>query len=213
MGVPAFAGRYSSSDSEWQVVMRAVYANASERTSYFKRLDNIYGAGNWRIVWAVENGKVVNRDGLFGAYERSFLAYLEKNPDLVKLIKKRVGGTEARPFLNPGSYRGESAHREMQDAALASAISSIAFMVGLEDIKRIRRDHTLADLAGAISTAKVPFYDRSMILSPEAAGDWEMGSIESFYHSNMLLEVKNKRMREIRLDISNQSSGRILRVV
>ena len=212
MGVPTFAGRYSSIDGEWQVVTRAVYANAAERMDYFKRLNGIYDAGNWRIVWAVEKGRLVGHGELFGAYERSFLEHLERNPDIVKLIKK-VGRTSCMLLRGSGVYRDESTHREMQDAALAGAISLIGFSIGLADIERIRRDHSLAGLAGALSPAKVPFYDNSIILAPEAPGSWDRGSLESFYRSNMLLEVKRKRMMEIRLGAINQSGYRILRIV
>ncbi len=211
--VPAFARRYSSINGEWQVVTRAVYADAAERMDYFKRLDSIYGAGNWRIVWAVEKDGLVGHNELFGAYERSFLEHLERNPDIVELLKKKVGRTSRMLLCGSGVYHDESTHREMQDAALASAISSIGFSIGLADIERIRRDHSLAGLAGALSPAKVPFYDSSIILAPEAPGSWDRGSLESFYRSNMLLEVKRKRMMEIRLGAINQSGYRILRIV
>ncbi|HOX30064.1 MAG TPA: hypothetical protein P5080_01355 [Candidatus Paceibacterota bacterium] len=177
----------------WITIATPGYLGA-ERDVRYKEWDEIYGEGNWRLVWVV-NKTLVDFLGACALYEDAYYHFLKKNSAIVKKLVY-----DARDIYDDAPSNVESRfdynHQEtgrthIQDIAIRRCMVRMGLWFMGNDLIQIRSSGKDEQVLGNIlSPGNVPFHMPYLISEFELSGWWKPKSVESFYQSNRLFQIR-----------------------
>lgn len=177
----------------WITVATPGYLDANRDVRY-KEWNDIYGEGNWRLVWMV-NGFVVDFLGACALYEDGYYHFLKKNSAIVKrliysahdIYDDDPSNVESRFDYN----HQETERTHIQDIAIRRCMIRMGLWFMGENLIQIRStgkdEHSLGKM---LSPGEVPFHRPDFITEFELKGWWKPKSVESFYQSNRLFQIR-----------------------
>jgi hypothetical protein len=171
----------------WQTLGRPHYFGR-HRHHWRRTYDQRYGPDGWRIL------QRVGPDLLPAAEAAPFLAaayaaYLAERPDLLAWLCATAADVyeNSRSNLRSGrDYTVQERHVEhVHDVALRNAVAHLG---------REFRGETLLHVGGRergpLNPGFVPFHRPELIVQPPAVHWWEAGSVECFWQSGRVLQVR-----------------------
>lgn len=176
----------------WETVGRPGYLG-SRRDTVHAEWDARFGGGNWRLAWDVA-GHPFTRVQMTMLYEDAYLAHLAAHPALLdRLCAEARDVFDDAPSNVASGFdysRQETAQTHVQDIAIRRVVSRLGRVFTGPDLIQIRDADGDHPLSVALSPGRVPFHRPDLLLRPELTGWWSPGSVESFYQSNKLLQVR-----------------------
>jgi hypothetical protein len=162
-----------------------------DRDLKFSGYDSEYGQGNWRIMWDWV-GRQIPFIIACQIYEDGYYADSFVRQDLYRNLTKAARDVydhdpeDVKSGLDYAIQNSPSTH--LQDISLRRVILRRGWGFTGNDLVQIRSH---ADYwGGQLSPGKVPFHKPEYILKPHFAGWWDHDSIEDFWQSNKILQIK-----------------------
>lgn len=174
----------------WKTVGRPGFFGKDKDKKHAK-LDVDYGKGNWRIAWKW-NKSIITRDLAYQLYEDGYYADSFNRKDVwEELVKtaKDVWDLEKKDIESKLDYhiqKGIATH--LQDIAVRRVVQRRGMKFQGNELVRIRKhDEYWGNL---FSPGRIPFHLSDLIESPHLESWWDYNSIEDFYQSNKILQIK-----------------------
>lgn len=180
-------------EDEWKTLEERPGYFGKKMDETFKQYDSQYGKSSWRIAWKWGN-MVINYPMACQLYEDSYYADSFKREDLwKKLVKeaKEVYDTEVSNINSGFDYmkqEGKATH--IQDISIRLVVFRRGWKFEGEELIQIRNHDNY--WGSNLSPGKVKFHLPEMIVVPHLEGWWNNDSIEDFYQSNKILQIKAK---------------------
>lgn len=178
--------------SQWRTVGRPGYLG-KRRDATFAKWDLKYGKGNWRLVWKVGR-MILGTLGVCTLYEDAYFAFLNNHPEIVEQLVSEASNVydDEQSNVNSGlDYtKQETARTHIQDIAIRRCLVRLGLWFKGSDLMRIRQEKGTHLLSITLSPGNVPFHHPEWITQPELTGWWKSGSVEAFYQSNRVMQVK-----------------------
>ena len=178
--------------SEWQTVDRPGYFGR-HRDERYLAYDAEYGAANWRLAW-VAGDATGGVELAVMLYEDAYLDFLQHNPLVVEELVSEASDVYDDAPSNVASgldYRAQETSRtHLQDIAIRRCLVRLGRRFEGSQLIRIRDRDGEHPLSLTLSPGRVPFHRHDLIIRPELEGWWQRGSVEAFYQSNKLLQVR-----------------------
>lgn len=182
--------------SEWEIIERPGYSGKKKAEKH-AAWDAEYGEGNWRIAWQW-NSEIVLADFAYQLYEDAYYLDSIRRMDIWRGlidIARDVYDLEERDIESRLDYsiqQGAATH--LQDIAIRRVVKRRGGKFYGTELIQIRGHN---DYWGKLlGPGKVLFHFPEMIVVPHLKGWWDPNSIEDFYQSNKVLQVKVKEDRE-----------------
>jgi hypothetical protein len=188
---------------EWETIDRPGYfgKHREERTREYNAR---YGEGNWRIAWEVGEVVVdklgayvlyvvVDKLGAYALYEDAYFEFFRANPEVLQELVLAASDVydDAQSNVHSGlDYTiQETGQTHLQDVSIRRCLVRLGLRFKGRELIQIRStsEHRLGKL---LTPGRVPFHRLDLIKQPELEGWWDRGSIESFYQSNKVLQIK-----------------------
>lgn len=180
---------------EWVTVERPGYLG-SHRDEKHSEWNAKYGKGNWRLAWKV-GGDTVDFLGACALYEDAYCEFLKDNPHiLARLITEasEVYDDEVSNVKSGFDYlKQETSRTHIQDIAIRRSLVRLGVWFRGEELIRIRQEKGTHPLSITLSPGRVPFHKPNLIEEPEIIKWWHSKTVESFYQSNRVLQIKAAR--------------------
>jgi hypothetical protein len=174
----------------WETIERPGYFG-KKRDEIFKQYDGKYGACNWKIMWNW-NDKIIPQNIACLIYEDAYFADSFKREDLWKelitaakdVYDHQESGIESG--LDYSVQKGNATH--LQDISIRRVILRRGWKFSGDKLVQIRSH---SEYWGKnLSPGRVQFHMPELICSPHLEHWWDLNSIEDFYQSNKVLQVK-----------------------
>lgn len=177
---------------EWVTVERPGYFG-KRREAKHREFDQRFGVGNWRIAWEWQ-GEYLEFAQAVLVYEEAYFRFMEASPGLVNELVREASDVYDDATTNVGSgldyLAQETSRTHIQDIAIRRCIRRLGRRFEGSRLLRIRDDRGEHPLSLQLSPGRVPFHRPEFIQRPELRGWWQRGSVEAFYQSNKVLQVK-----------------------
>lgn len=180
---------------KWITIERPGYLgqHREEKFKEWKEWDEKYGKGNWRLVWKV--GKIyVDFLGVCALYEDAYYQFLRRRSDILKWLLKEASNVYDDEESNVESgfdyTKQETCRTHIQDIAIRRAILRMGLWFKGKKLIRIRQEKGTHLLSVILSPGRVPFHKPKLIEQPELTGWWHRQTVESFYQTNRVLQIK-----------------------
>ncbi len=185
------AATHAAADT-WVTVERPA-PFGKDRDRRVREYDEKYGPGNWRLVWEVA-GNAVGRDGIVMLYEDAYCRFLEQHADVLEqLLREASDVYDDAPSNVASGYdydKQETVRTHLQDISIRRCVLRLGRRFAGSQLIQIRDVQGTHPLSITLSPGQVPFHMPALFRQPEATGWWKPGSVESFYQSNRVLQVK-----------------------
>ena len=166
------------------------------RDEKYAEWDSRYGKGNWRLAWKV-GFQYVDFLQMCKHYEESYYKFLKEYEavlnDLVATVSDIYDDSPTNVNSGLNYTKQETDRTHVQDIAIRNAVRRLGKVFKGMELIQIRSKEGHGVMSTTLSHGVVPFYNPEMIIRPELHGWWEKGSVESFYQSNKMLQVKHRR--------------------
>lgn len=177
----------------WKTVGRRPGFLGTRRNLQYDEWNRKHGFGNWRLVWEV-NGNVYDWLGACVLYEDAYFEFMKGHPEIVdRLVREAREVYDDEPTnVNSGlDYtKQETIRTHIQDITIRRCLVRLGkWFRGTEPI-RIRHSKGDHPLSMILSPGCVPFHRPEWIWKPELTGWWNPGTVEAFYQSNKVLQVR-----------------------
>ncbi|KPJ56799.1 hypothetical protein AMJ49_03960 [Parcubacteria bacterium DG_74_2] len=165
------------------------------RDKRFQEFNEIYGKGNWRLVWYI-GPLVVDYVCACALYEDAYYKFFNNNPAILNELVKIASNVYDDNISNINSgfdyTKQETIRTHIQDIAIRRVFLRMGIWFEGDDLIQIRSTGAHF-LSAFLSPGRVPFHRPDLILKPELKGWWNMESVESFYQSNRFLQLKAQK--------------------
>ena len=185
------------------------------RDEQFWEWDKKFGKRNWRLVHPF-GGVVLDYLGTCAVYEDAYLEFLKNNPDILQQLTSEASDVydDAKSNVRSGfNYlKQETKRTHIQDIAIRRSVARMGTWFSGKQLIQIRDKRGSHPLSLILSPGQVPFHRPELInRCPELTGWWKLGSVESFYQSNRLLQVKNifQPGNKVRFILERIEAGRL----
>jgi hypothetical protein len=178
---------------DWVTVGRPGFSGKN-RDKKHSAWDQEYGQGNWRTAWKW-NGTIVTRDFAYQLYEDgyysdsdSIVARIEAWKELLH-ESRDVYDIEERDVESGLDYlvqKGTATH--LQDISVRRVVQRRGWKFEGDKLIQIRKHDTY--FGDRFSPGRVRFHMPEFIENPRIESWWDHNSIEDFYQSNKVLQVK-----------------------
>ena len=178
-------------EENWETIRRPAQFG-KKRDAIFKLFDDRYGKGNWRLVWQIGEA-TVDFLGACAVYEDAYFYFFERNPGmLAKLIDVACDvydDAETNVQSRFDYLKQETSSTHLQDIAIRRSLIRMGLWFRGKELIQVRMK-SQHPRGAVLSPGVVTFHRPDWIRQPELTGWWQPGSIEAFYQSNKLLQVK-----------------------
>ena len=178
--------------NEWQTVERPGPFGAM-RDQRYAEYDIRFGSHNWRIAWQ-SGAETLEWDQMARLYEDAYFAFLGGRPELVDRLAQFANVYEdAESNIDSGTEynRQESSRNHITDIVVRRCLTRLGRR--FEGTRLLQLATSSRDpLASELSPGRIPFHRAELITGPELTGWWKTGSVESFYQSNKVLQIKRR---------------------
>lgn len=177
----------------WRIVERPGYFG-KKRDQIQAGYDERYGKDNWRIAWQI-GALVVERSAALMLYEDGYYHHLQSNPELLEelLVCASDVYDDAPSNVQAGfSYEHqETAVNHLHDVAIRRAVLRLGRWFKGSELVQIRHTLSTHPLSVPLSPGQVPFHQPELIVQPALERWWwQSNSVECFYQSNKILQVR-----------------------
>jgi len=175
---------------EWETIARPGYFG-SKRDEKIEGFNAEYGAGNWRIAWEF-NGKTIDFPLACQVYEMGYYHDSFNREKLWWDLSQAASEVYDHTPSNIDSgldymiQEGEATH--LQDIAIRRVMWLRGWKFEGSEPVQIRSHSD--PWGAALSPGRVPFHMYRMIKSPRIGGWWDKDSVEDFYQSNKVLQIR-----------------------
>ena len=176
----------------WETIERPGYSG-KKRDEKYAGWDGKYGRDNWRIAW-LWNGGAVEREFSYHLYETSYGFDSFKREDLWKELLKEacdvydMSQKDTESGLDYFIQQDIATH--LQDIAIRRVVATRGWRFEGSKLVQIRsHDERWGKL---LSPGKVHFHLPELIVSPHLKGWWDCDSVEDFYQSNKVLQLRKQ---------------------
>jgi len=179
----------------WVTLGRPGYFG-KKRDEIHEQYNQTHGKDNWRIMWRWgKEGQIIlpfTQACMF--YEDAYFIDSFKRETLwleLKVKAKEVYDYDQTDMASGLDYliqKGPATH--VQDIAIRNIFFRRGWAFEGQDILQIRRHETY--WGSRLSPGKVPFHIPNMIVQPHLEKWWDYNSVEDFYQSNKIIQVKEK---------------------
>lgn len=177
---------------EWKNVGSPGYLG-KRRDEWFAKWSEQYGGGNWRLVWLI-NDNAFDFLGVCALYEDAYFSFFQANPKIVEqliTVAANIYDDETSNISSALDYtRQETKRTHIQDIAIRRCIVRLGLKFLGDEFIRIRQEQGNHPLSMILSPGNVPFHKPEWILQPELTGWWKEHSVEAFYQTNRVLQIK-----------------------
>ncbi|MFC1754327.1 hypothetical protein ACFL96_13205 [Thermoproteota archaeon] len=176
----------------WKTIDRPGYTG-KKKAKRLAGFDKEYGEGNWRLAWEWNN-QVISEEFTWQLYEDGYYSDSFEREDLwQKLVHtaREVYDLEPRDIESGLDYhiqQGIATH--LQDIAIRKVVQRRGWVFEGDELVRIRHHDNY--WGRNLGPGKVPFHIPELILVPHLESWWDPDSIEDFYQSNKILQIKEK---------------------
>lgn len=153
--------------------------------------DKKYGESNWRVVWKW-NGGIIDKEFAYQLYEDGYYAdSFNRESVWRELLKtaREVYDLEEKDVESGLDYfiqQGSMTH--LQDISVRRVVQRRGWKFEGDKLIRIRKHK---DYWGNLfSPGRIPFHLPDLIEEPHLEAWWDNNSIEDFYQSGKILQVK-----------------------
>lgn len=173
----------------WKTIRRPGYIG-KKRAEMQSLWDQQYGAGNWRIAYVWGN-EVISRELAIQLYEDAYYEFFKVNREMLNFILSIASDVydTAPTNIKAGlSYdQQETPSNHIHDVAIRRVVLRLGEKFRGDRLLHVR---WVKSEGYAINPGAVPFHLPNMIVNPRIIGWWHLGTIEDFYQSNKILQVK-----------------------
>jgi len=176
----------------WKTIERPGFFGKN-RDGAFNQYNEKYGEGNWRLRWTWK-GKDISYKSACLVYEASYYKDSFTREDLWKELISKAKDVYDHQESNVNSgldyllQEGGSTH--IQDIAIRRVVLHRGWNFEGDELIQIRSHKTY--WGNNLSPGKVPFHLPELIISPHLESWWDKNSVEDYYQSNKVLEIKEK---------------------
>lgn len=177
-------------NSDWITKNRPGFFG-KRRDALFQEYTSRYGEGNWRIMWQWGD-EIVPFEEACLIYEQ---AYYEDSIERENLWRKLTSEASEVYDHHPSNIHSgfdyskqEEGATHLQDIAIRKVISRRGWTFEGENHIQIRGHGSF--WGKSLNPGKVIFHKPDLIIYPHLDGWWNYNSIEDFYQSNKVLQVK-----------------------
>lgn len=174
---------------EWKTVLRPGYFG-KKREEKHKAFDDEFGEGNWRIVW-LWNGGIIFSDFAYSIYEDGYYHDSFNRPEVWKELINAASEIydHVESDVESGfDYRiQKSSATHLQDIAIRRVIFRRGWKFQGRELVQIRG---FGYWGKKLSPGRVPFHIPDMIFRPHFRGWWDDNTVEDFYQSNKVVQVR-----------------------
>lgn len=178
--------------TQWETLERPGYFGA-RRDAIHDDLDARYGADGWRLAWIVD-GHAFTREQMTMFYEDSYFAFLSGETEILEqLLREAYDVYDDQPsnVLSGFDYTAQETDRtHVQDIAIRRVVSRLGRVFSGDQLIRIRDKDGSHPLSMTLSPGHVPFHRPDLLITPEITGWWEPLSVEAFYQSNKVIQIR-----------------------
>jgi len=175
---------------EWENLERPGFFG-NKRDEIYRKYNEKYGLNNWRIMWQWGT-LIVPNTFAYSIYEDAYYWDSHKREKLWKeliSVAKDVYDNNISNINSSLDYlvqECESTH--LQDIAIRRVVGRKGWKFKGNELVQIR-SHS-AYFGEKLSPGKVPFHLPKLIVNPRLESWWDKDSIEDFYQSNKILQIK-----------------------
>ncbi len=175
---------------EWTTISRIGYAgNLKNRINAF-----IPFGDDWRKAHKFGEASL-GRDKALAHYEEAYYQYFKADRDILTWLTDTASdvydNSQSNVLANKDYSLQETKATHLQDIAIRKAVSRLGVSFkGKQNMKVRGKDSP----GYRLNPGNVPFHLPDMILKPARKGWWKPGSIEDFWQSNKVLEVKKEAL-------------------
>ncbi|KKQ35965.1 MAG: hypothetical protein US50_C0002G0025 [Candidatus Nomurabacteria bacterium GW2011_GWB1_37_5] len=179
----------------WKTIEWPGYLGKHRDTKY-KRWNNQYGQGNWRLAWKI--GPIyVGFSEACALYEDAYFEFLKKEQVILKQLVAVASNVYDDSLTNVDSgfdySKQETGRTHVQDIAIRRSLLRLGIWFEGKNLIQIRDSLGIHTLSMQLSPGRVPFHKLDLIIKPEIEPKWwKLGSVESFYQSNKFLQILEK---------------------
>jgi nicotinate (nicotinamide) nucleotide adenylyltransferase len=173
----------------WQTGPRPGYAGGQAALKQAE-LTRRYGPGNWRLGYQWHDA-MITREQALEKYAEAYFVHLDKHPEVVEWLVKT-----AKEVYDTAPSNVDAGTDFLVQEGPATHLQDIAVRQALERLGRKFEGGKLVQIRGKstpgyrLNPGIVLFHEPDAILQPELDGWWQEGTIESFWQSNKVLQVR-----------------------
>lgn len=183
---------------EWATVVPRIGALPRDRDQRFEEYVRRYGRENCRLAW-ITGRSIAGFSGLCILFEDAYFNFLKDSPVICTELINQASEICSEPPPHIAWDLEYSNHMREVDL-LVVALRRVLIRLGLwfqgeEKVKITLGEGGHPFLSVVLSPGKVPFHRPDLIQKPEILGrEWGRGTVESFFWSNQVLQVKFKSL-------------------
>lgn len=178
---------------EWLMTVERPGFLGKRRDEKYRQWDEKYGKGNWRLAWKVGE-MFVDFLGVCALYEDAYFAFLREHYNVRRMLMAEASDVYDNELSNVESgldyTKQETSRTHIQDIAIRRSLIRMGLWFRGRELIRIRQDKGMHFLSVILSPGRVSFHRPEFIEVPELKGWWHPKTVESFYQSNKVLQVK-----------------------
>jgi len=194
---------------EWVTVSRPSYFG-KKRNEIEIGYDEKYGKGNWQIAYAINKRNAiwetksdqttVGFDTAIKLYEDAYYEYLKSNTyitdELVNTAEDVYDNAESNVFSGYDYHKQETSSNHYQDISIRSCIFRLGLRFKGKDLIQIR-GKSKSKIGESLNPGHIPFHLPKYVITPVMEGWWDKGSVEEFWQSAKVLQVKKEEEETI----------------
>lgn len=181
-----------NSGAAWLTIGRPGYAGMGGKDRAAK-LDEHFGPGNWRAMhlW---NGRELSRPEALELYEEGYFRFFHANTEVLDWLCATANEVYDIEPSNIGSgedyFKQDSSAVHLQDIAVRRCLKRLGWSFKGDQPVQIRGRNSEGY---RLNPGVVPFHEPAAIIEPSLSRGkwWNKGSIEDFWQSNKILQVKS----------------------
>ena len=187
-------------DSGWITAKRRIGIIGRFRREKFANLNALFGDDNLRIAFEA-GGKILSEEEVLKYYEEAYFKHLDENPDIVRYLGENardVYDSDPEKDLSSGTDYNiqNSKAKHIQDIVIRRYFQSRNLKFLGEKFIRVH-SYSEDSIGKLLSPFYVPFHRQDLIPEQKAEGRWNPGSVEDFYQSTKVVQVKTSVVAEM----------------
>ncbi len=163
----------------------------SKKDEIIRQYNEMFGEENWRLMWQWNDGVVPYIEAC-QLYEDGYYADSFNREDLWKKLSKTASDvydhtpTNVESGLDYTLQEGTATH--LQDIAIRRVMMRRGWKFEGDELVQIRSHSQY--WGENLSPGKLPFHMPEMIVEPRLESWWDKDTIEDFYQSNKVVQVR-----------------------
>ncbi len=173
----------------WETIRRPGYFG-KRRIVFKEEWDALYGINGWRVAYSWCD-TVISRDFAIILYEDAYYEFFKSNIGLLNWLLMNASDVYDTNVSNVNSKIDyniqETDNAHIHDIAIRRVVLRLGKTFKGDHLVHIRGENSEGY---ELNPGKIPFHLQDFIYKPRLKGWWNVNSIEDFFQSNKLLQLK-----------------------